>query len=115
MAGAARVLAECRTLGITVPVDVAILSCGDFQYVCENQSVPISCIPMNGKRHGYEARRPLVSLRQWIDAVPCLVAIDAFAQVTSPPGMGENRILRKPGSMGEMPASVSNIHSTIAP
>ncbi len=62
MAGAARVLAECRALGIAVPDDIAILSCGDFQYVCENQSVPISCIPMNGKLHGYEAAALLARL-----------------------------------------------------
>ena len=62
MAGAARVLAECRTLGIAVPDDIAILSAGDYQFVCENQSVPISCIPMNGKRHGYEAAALLARL-----------------------------------------------------
>jgi len=62
MAGAARVLAKCRALGIAVPDNIAILSCGDFQYVCENQSVPISCIPMNGKLHGYEAAALLARL-----------------------------------------------------
>ena len=62
MAGAARVLAECRVLGISVPDEVALLSAGDLQMVCENQSVPISCIPMNGRLHGWEAASLLARL-----------------------------------------------------
>ena len=52
---AARVLAECRALGIAVPDEVAILSAGDYFHICEMQSVPISSVEINGERHGYEA------------------------------------------------------------
>lgn len=52
---AARVLAECRVLGIAVPEEIAILSAGDYYQICEMQSVPISSVEINGERHGYEA------------------------------------------------------------
>lgn len=52
---AARILAECETCGIRVPEEMAILATGDDQTVCETQSVPLSCIPHQGERHGYEA------------------------------------------------------------
>ncbi len=52
---AARVLAECRALGIAVPEEIAILSAGDYYGICEMQSVPISSFEINGERHGYEA------------------------------------------------------------
>ena len=52
---AARILSECETCGIRVPEEVAILATGDDQTMCETQSVPLSCIPQEGERHGYEA------------------------------------------------------------
>ena len=52
---AARVLSECRALGIAVPEEIAILSAGDYYQICEMQSVPISSFEINGERHGYEA------------------------------------------------------------
>ena len=52
---AARILSECRVLGISVPEDIAILSAGDYVGLCETQAVPISSFEINGERHGYEA------------------------------------------------------------
>ena len=52
---AARILSECRVLGIAVPEDIAILSAGDYVELCETQAVPISSVEINGERHGYEA------------------------------------------------------------
>ena len=59
---AARVLAECRACGIAVPEDVAILGVGDDSVLCENQSVPLSCILQNGERLGYESAALLARL-----------------------------------------------------
>ena len=52
---AARILFECETGGIRVPEEIAILATGDDQTMCETQSVPLSCIPQQGERQGYEA------------------------------------------------------------
>ena len=52
---AARVLAECRFLGIAVPDEIAILGVGDDPMLCENQAVPLSSIMQNGRRSGMEA------------------------------------------------------------
>ena len=52
---AARILSECRAIGIAVPDEIAILSAGDYVGLCETQAVPISSVGINGERHGYEA------------------------------------------------------------
>jgi len=52
---AARILAECEACGIRVPEEAAVLATGDDQKMCDMQSVPLSCIPQQGERHGYEA------------------------------------------------------------
>ena len=52
---AARLLDECETCGIRVPEEVAILATGDDQSACEMLPVPLSCIPHQGEKHGYEA------------------------------------------------------------
>ena len=52
---AARVLVECRFLGIAVPEEIAILGVGDDPMLCENQSVPLSSIVQNGQRLGWES------------------------------------------------------------
>ena len=52
---AVRILAECETCAIRVPEEIAILATGDDQGACEAQSVPLSCIPLQGEKHGYEA------------------------------------------------------------
>ena len=52
---ASRILDECETCGIRVPEEVAILAAGDDQGACETQPVPLSCIPHQGEKHGYEA------------------------------------------------------------
>lgn len=59
---AARVLAECRALGVAVPEEIAILGAGDNAMICETQSVPLSSITLNGERHGYEAAALLQGL-----------------------------------------------------
>lgn len=59
---AARVLAECRALGVAVPEEIAILSAGDYYQICEMQSVPVSSFEINGERHGYEAAALLQKL-----------------------------------------------------
>ena len=59
---AARILFECETCGIRVPEEVAILATGDDQTMCETQSVPLSCIPQQGERQGYEAAALLQKL-----------------------------------------------------
>lgn len=65
---AARVLAECRSCGIAVPEDVAILGVGDNLILCENQSVPLSCILQNGERLGYESAALLARLMDGMKA-----------------------------------------------
>lgn len=52
---AARILAECEACGIRVPEEASVLATGDDQKMCDMQSVPLSCIPQQGERHGYEA------------------------------------------------------------
>lgn len=52
---AARVLAECRFLGISVPEEIAILGVGDSPILCENQAVPLSSIVQNGQKIGWES------------------------------------------------------------
>ena len=59
---AARILSECEACGIRVPEEVAILATGDDQTMCETQSVPLSCIPHQGEKHGYEAAALLQKL-----------------------------------------------------
>lgn len=54
-ADAARVVAECRSAGVAVPEEVAVLATGDDQMTCENQTVPISCLRLDGERQGYGA------------------------------------------------------------
>ena len=64
---AARILFECETCGIRVPEEIAILATGDDQTMCETQSVPLSCIPQQGERQGYEAA---VLLQRLMDGEP---------------------------------------------
>ena len=59
---AARVLAECRALEIAVPEEIAILSAGDNELICETQSVPLSTVRLSGERHGREAAALLARL-----------------------------------------------------
>ena len=59
---ASRILVECESCGIRVPEEIAILATGDDQTACEMQPVPLSCIPQNGERHGYEAAALLARL-----------------------------------------------------
>ena len=75
---AARILAECETCGIRVPEEVAVLATGDDQTMCETQSVPLSCIPHQGERHGYEAA---ALLQRLMDGEP-----PPRAPVLIPPG-----------------------------
>jgi LacI family transcriptional regulator len=59
---AARVLAECRFIGLAVPEEIAIIGVGDDPMLCENQSVPLSCILQNGGQIGWEAAALLARL-----------------------------------------------------
>ena len=52
---ASRIIAECGACGIRVPEEIAVLAAGDDPMACEMQPVPLSCVPLQGKRHGYEA------------------------------------------------------------
>lgn len=67
---AARVLAECRELGITVPDEIAILSAGDYFGLCKMQTIPISSVGIAGERHGYEAAALLQHLMDG-ETPPC--------------------------------------------
>jgi LacI family transcriptional regulator len=69
-ADAARVVAECRSAGVAVPEEVAVLAAGDDQMTCENQTVPISCLRLDGERQGYGAAALLARLMDG-EAPPC--------------------------------------------
>ncbi len=54
-ADAARLLAAAERAGVSVPEELAILSIGNNQIICDNQSVTLSSIDQNLERGGYEA------------------------------------------------------------
>lgn len=54
-ADAARLLDAAERVGVSVPEELAILSIGNAQIICENQSVPLSSVDQNLELGGYEA------------------------------------------------------------
>ena len=78
---AAHILAECAACGIQVPEDIAVLAAGDDQAMCEMQPVPLSCIRLNGERHGYEAAALLARLMDGepLPRRPVLIPPDGIA------------------------------------
>ena len=52
---ASRLISECGACGIRVPEEIAVLAAGDDPMACEMQPVPLSCVTLQGERHGYEA------------------------------------------------------------
>ena len=54
-ADAVRLLDAAERIGVSVPEELAILSIGNNQVICENQSVPVSSIDQNLELGGYEA------------------------------------------------------------
>ncbi|MBQ6247976.1 MAG: helix-turn-helix domain-containing protein [Kiritimatiellae bacterium] len=72
---ASRLLAECGASGIRVPEEIAVLTAGDDPMACEMQPVPLSCVPLQGERHGYEAAALLQRLMDGEPPPrsPCLV------------------------------------------
>ena len=59
---ASRILSVCGTLAIRVPEEIAVLATGDDREACEMQPVPLSCIPLQGEKHGYAAAALLQKL-----------------------------------------------------
>ena len=59
---ASRILAACGECGMRVPEEIAVLAAGDDPMACELQPVPLSCVPLQGERHGYEAAALLQKL-----------------------------------------------------
>ena len=59
-----QVLNACRTAGIAVPQDVAVLSCDNDELICETSSPSLSSFQMTTVEAGYEAARAL-------DAIMC--------------------------------------------
>ena len=51
---AAQVIYVARELGLDVPDDVSVLGIGDDQFLCENQSTPISSVRQDLVRGAYE-------------------------------------------------------------
>ena len=70
-------LAEaCRSLGLQIPEDVAILGADDDELVCNFSDPPLSSIDQNAFGIGYAAAKTLESMLQNPDVVPSPVLID---------------------------------------
>ena len=54
-----QVLNACHASGISVPQDVAVLSCDNDEVICESSSPPLSSFQMTTVEAGYEAARAL--------------------------------------------------------
>ena len=54
-----QVLNACHACGISVPQDVAVLSCDNDEVICESSSPPLSSFQMTTVEAGYEAARAL--------------------------------------------------------
>ncbi len=70
-------LAEaCRSQGLQIPEDVAILGADDDELVCNFSDPPLSSIDQNAFGIGYAAAKTLESMLQNPDVVPSPVLID---------------------------------------
>ena len=70
-------LAEaCRSQGLQIPEDVAILGADDDELVCNFSDPPLSSIDQNAFGIGYAAAKALESMLQNPDVVPSPVLID---------------------------------------
>jgi LacI family transcriptional regulator len=56
---ARHVLEACRTLGLRVPHDVAVIGVDDDEFACELSDPPLSSVAQAARRVGYEAARLL--------------------------------------------------------
>jgi len=56
---ARHVLEACRSLGLRVPHDVAVIGVDDDEFVCELSDPPLSSVAQAARRVGYEAARLL--------------------------------------------------------
>lgn len=59
---ARHVLEACRTLGLRVPHDVAVLGVDNDEMICELTDPPLSSVDQSARRIGYEAARVLDTL-----------------------------------------------------
>lgn len=73
-----QVLSACRTLGIRVPYDAAVLGVNDFALLCEIAEPPLSSIRQQAERTGYEAARLLTRIVEG--------KADPNTQIRLPPG-----------------------------
>jgi LacI family transcriptional regulator len=58
------VIPKCEALGIKVPEELAVLSCDNDEPVCQMLNPPLSSIPLNSRRTGWEAAAMLDRLMQ---------------------------------------------------
>ena len=56
------VLDACREAGVSVPQDIAVLSCDNDELICETASPPLSSIQFDTERAGYRAAEALDGL-----------------------------------------------------
>ncbi len=73
-----QVLRACRTEGISVPHEAAVLGVNDFALLCETAAPPLSSIRQQAERTGYEAARLLTAIVEG--------RADRTAQLRLPPG-----------------------------
>ena len=69
-----QVLNACHACGISVPQDVAVLSCDNDEVICESSSPPLSSFQMTSVDAGYEAARALDDImRNWPRKEPVII------------------------------------------
>ena len=79
---ATHVLSACRSAGLKVPEEVAILGVDDNKVICEHQSVPLSSIAHDHERVGYMAAATLERLMSGGTAPQPLVRVKPRGIVT---------------------------------
>lgn len=114
---AARILALCLELGISVPDDIAILGIGNDSFLCENQPVPLSSVIDDLERNGYEAAallgrlmesHPIQERASETILVPCK---GIAARLSTDTLAVENPVLRK--ALVELKTHLDNPPSTV--
>ena len=72
---AIRFMAACREAGLRIPDDVAVLSVNNDDFVCDVCNPPLSSIPLQTHRIGYESAALLAKLLEKVPLAPWSIVI----------------------------------------